>query len=75
MKMYNKIYRNMRFLCALVLSLSTILFLAAVFTFFNTEIKSELTMFFALAVFAILMGIMFFLYPFVSAALWDWLLA
>ena len=26
-------------------------------------------------IFAILMGIMFFLYPFVSAALWDWLLA
>ena len=59
--MYNKIYRNMRFLCALVLSLSTLLFLAAVFTFFNAEIKRELTMFLALAVFAVLMGIFIYI--------------
>ena len=66
--MYNKIYRNMRFLCALVLSLSTILFLAAVFTFFNTEIKSQLPMFFALAVFAILMGIFIYIISSLIAA-------
>ena len=59
--MYNKIYRNMRFLCALALSLSTLLFLAAVFTFFNNEIKSELTRFFVLVIFAVLMGIFIYI--------------
>lgn len=66
--MYNKIYRNMRFLCALVLSISTLLFLAAVFTFFNTQIKSELTMFFALVAFAVLMAIFIYIISALIAA-------
>lgn len=53
--MYNKIYRNMRVLCALTLLLSTVLILAAVFAFFNMEIKRDLPIFLVLLLFVALM--------------------
>jgi len=40
--MYNKIYRNMRFLCILTLLLSSVLLLAVSYTFFSSNTKAEL---------------------------------